>query len=434
MSTSVTSDKGFYGWTNLGTAAVIGVVATFYVISFSYFLPYLVDHFGWARRDVSFAASISMIAMGLCGPVAGIFIFKYGARCAMVLGNSLGFLGFMLVYFHNQLWQLYLGYGLLMGVAAGLGGMLATTTVVNNWFVKKRRLALSLLLGSGGVVGIFMGRGLIALIEAFGWRNTALIIACLIVLLAVFVPAIFIRNKPEDLGQVPDGPESEVEDKSKMVPPKAAYKTPVQFTSKEAMRTRCMWLLVTYFCLNMLAMGAIMTHQIAYLFDIGITAAMAGIALGVMSGFMAFSQLSLSFAGRRFSMHAIAVFGEALKLVGLLILITTNTLPFVFLYMIILGMGFGFAMVATMNMFPDYFGAKYYPKIMGTVRLFWTFVGAVGAPLAGHIRDVSGSYLSAFQGAVVVTAIGLICLIFAKAPVHPSLKEPKREEALETVA
>ena len=429
MSTSVTSDKGFYGWTNLGTAAVIGVVATFYMISFSYFLPYLVDDFGWTYGTASLAASISMIAMGLCGPIAGIFIFKYGARRAMVLGNSVGFLGFLLVYFHAHLWQLYVGYGLLMGVAAGLGGMLATTTVINNWFVKKRRLALSLLLGSGGVVGIFMGRALIALIETFGWRYTALILSCLILLLAVILPAIFIRNKPEDLGQVPDGPDSEIKDKREIVPPKAAYKTPVHFTAKEAMRTRCLWLLVAYFCLNMVAMGAIMTHQIAYLLDIGIPAAMAGIALGVMSGFMAFSQLSLGFVGRRFSMHAFAIFGETLKLVGLVILILTNSLPFVFLYMIFLGLGFGFGMVAIMNIFPDYFGAKYYPKIMGTVRLFWTFVGAVGAPLAGHIRDVSGTYLPAFQGAVVVTALGLICLVFATAPVHPSLKEPKTAEA-----
>jgi len=434
MPASMTSKKDFYGWKNLTVAAVLGVAATFYMISFSYFLPYLVEEFGWAIRDVSFAATISMIAMGLCGPVAGLFIFKYGARFAMVLGNSLGFLGFLLVFLHTQLWQLYLGYGLLMGLAGGLGGMLATTTVINNWFVKKRRLALSLLLGSGGVVGIFMGRALIGLIETFGWRNTALTISFMILLLAVILPAIFIRNKPEDLGQVPDGPESETENKQKTVPPKASYKTPVHFTAKEAMRTRCLWLLVAYFCLNMLAMGAIMTHQIQYLFDIGIPAAMAGIALGVMSGFMAFSQLSVGFVGKRLSTHTIAVGGETLKLIGLVILLLTKSLPFVFVYMIVLGLGFGFAMVATMNIFPDYFGAKHYPKIMGNVRLFWTFVGSAGAPLAGHIRDSIGSYEIAFQGAIAVTAIGLICLIFAKAPVHPSIKEPSSGEVLPNTA
>ena len=142
MSASVISDKGFYGWTNLVVASVMGVVGMFYMISFSYFLPFLVKDFGWAVRDVSFAMSIFTIAMGLCGPVAGILIFKYGARRAMLFGNSLALLGFFLLYFHNQLWQLYLAYGLLVGVAARLGGTLPGMTVINDWFVKKRRLAL----------------------------------------------------------------------------------------------------------------------------------------------------------------------------------------------------------------------------------------------------------------------------------------------------
>ena len=293
---------------------------------------------------------------------------------------------------------------------------------------------MSLLLGSGGVAGIFMGRAIIETIGAFGWRHTALIIACLILLFAVILPGIFIRNKPEDLGQVPDGPEKTSEGKRQIVPPKAAYKTSVPFTAREAMRTRSLWLLVVYFCLNMLAMGAVMTHQIKYLFDIGISEAVAGTALGVMSGFMAFSQLSIGFVGKRFTMHSIAIGGEACKLVGLAILVSTNSLPFVWLYMIVLGLGFGASMVATMNMFPDYFGAKHYPKIMGYVRLFWAFIGSAGAPIAGHIRDISGSYLTAFQGALVVTFLGLICLIFAKAPVHPSLKEPRATAVVTTAA
>ena len=430
MSANITSSKGFYGWINLIVAAVIGVIAMSYMVSFSYFLPYLLDEFGWATRDANFAATINMIAMGLCGPFAGVFIFKYGARRAMVLGNSLGLLGFLLMFFHNQLWQLFLGYGLLVGVAAGLGGMLAGMTVINDWFVNKRAMALSLFLGSGGFVGIFTGRAIIWAIETYGWRNTALILSSLILLLAVILPGIFIRNKPRDLEQLPDGPESETEGKGKTIPPKTAYRTPVDFTAKEAIRTRCLWLLVAYFCLNMLAMGAIMPNQIVYLSDIGMSRAVASLALGAMSGFMAFSQLSVGFISKRFSMHAIAVFGEILKLTGLVILILTKSQPFVFFYMIVLGLGFGFAMAATMNIYPNYFGATHYPKIMGTVRLFWTFIGSAGAPLAGHIRDISGSYLTAFQGAVAITALGLMCLIFARAPVHPSLKEPKTEKVL----
>jgi hypothetical protein len=80
-----------------------------------------------------------------------------------------------------------------------------------------------------------------------------------------------------------------------------------------------------------------------------------------------------------------------------------------------------------MNIFPNYFGLSNYPKIMGTARLFWAFIGAAGAPLAGHVRDTFGNYLPAFRVAIFVVAAGLIFLIFAKAPVHPSLKKKAAE-------
>ena len=435
MSASRTSEKGFYGWVNVAVASIMGITGGFYMVSFGYLLPFLIKDFGWNRGTASLAATINMIAMGLCGPIAGFFIVKYGARRSIIMGNILGFAGFLLLSYHSQLWELFLGYGLLIGLGAGFGGMLASTTVINNWFVKKRSLALSIFLGSGGAAGMVMGPAIMKLIEKAGWRTTVLTMSFLVLLFAVILPAILIKNKPQDLGQVPDGPDgAKLQSKSQAaVPQRASYRTPVDFTAKEAMRTRSLWLLIAYFCMNMLAMRALMTHQVAYLFDIGISATLAAAALSVMSGVMTLGQFSVGFIGMRYSMHSIAIGGEVLKIIGLVILIFTRSLPFVFVYMIVLGLGFGAVMAATMNIFPNYFGISNYPKIMGFVRLFWAFVGGAGAPLAGFIRDRTGSYLPAFQAAIAVVALGLICLIFAKAPVHPSLKkEPQPIESYST--
>jgi len=431
MSASRTSEKGFYGWVNVTFASIMGVIGGFYLVSFGYLLPYLVRDFGWNRGTVSLAATINMIVMGLCGPIAGIFIVKHGARRSIIFGNILGCAGFLIIYVHTRLWELFLGYGLLVGLAVGFGGMLASTTVINNWFVKKRGMALSIFLGAGGAAGMVMGPAIMEMIEKAGWRVTVLVIAVLVLLFAVILPAVFIRNKPQDLGQLADGPDKPgSEGKGKPLPPRAAYKTPVDFTAAEALRTRALWLLIAYFSLNMLAMGALMTHQIAYLLDIGVLAALAGLALSVMSAMMTLMQFSVGWIGKTYSMHSIAIGGEAFKVLGLAVLISTQSLTFVFIYMIILGLGFGAAMAATMNIFPNYFGISNYPKIMGTARLFWAFVGGAGAPLAGYIRETTGSYLPAFRVAIVVVAAGLICLIFAKAPVHPSLKVKSAAERI----
>jgi MFS family permease len=424
MSASRTSEKGFYGWVNVTVASIMGVTGGFYLVAFGYLLPFLVKDFGWNRGTVSLAATINMIVMGLCGPVAGFFIVKHGARRSIIFGNILGVAGFLLIFLHTRLWELFLGYGLLIGLAVGFGGLLAATTVINNWFAKKRGMALSIFLGAGGAAGMVMGPAIMKMIEQAGWRATVLAISILVLLFSVILPAIFIRNKPQDLGQLPDGPDKQgSEAGSKPSLQKAADKTPVDFSATEAMRTRSFWLLIAYFCFNMLAMGALMTHQVAYLLDIGIIATLAGFAMSVMSAMMTLSQFSVGWIGRRYSMHSIAVGGEVFKILGLGVLIFTHSLAFVFVYMVILGLGFGAAMAATFNIFPNYFGISNYPKIMGTARLFWAFVGGAGAPLAGYIREMNGSYLPAFRVAIVVVAAGLICLIFAKAPVHPSLKK-----------
>jgi drug/metabolite transporter (DMT)-like permease len=69
---------------------------------------------------------------------------------------------------------------------------------------------------------------------------------------------------------------------------------------------------------------------------------------------------------------------------------------------------------------------------MGFVRLFWTFAGGLGAPIAGFIRESAGSYIPAFQAAIVIITAGLFCLIFTKPPAHPSLKRsvPAKQYAM----
>lgn len=433
MTDKSTGGRGFYGWINLSILAGVGVIGGFYIASFSYFLPSLLDEFGWSAASASLGQTINMIALGLCGPAAGIFIMKFGARRSIVLGNFLGFAGFFLLSFHSHLWQLYLGFGLLIGMGAGFGGLLASTTVINNWFVKKRSLGLGISLGIGGLGGIFMGPAIMELINIYDWRITYLIISLLVLVFGVILPGIFIRNKPEDLGQVPDGldngklPEGDV----KPVPARAAYKTPVDFTTREAMRTPCLWLLIAYYCMSMLAMNALMVHQVNYLLDFGIDSRVAALTLSVMVGVMAFSQIGAGFLGMKFSLYSIAITAEILKLAGITILVTTHSLPLVFVYMVVLGLGFGISMVAIMNIPPNYFGVTHYPKIMGFVRLFWAFIGGAGAPLAGLIYDETGSYLPAFQGTIFVLILGLICLILAKPPGHPSLKMKYEEAQIE---
>jgi len=212
---------------------------------------------------------------------------------------------------------------------------------------------------------------------------------------------------------------------------KNLYKTPVDFTAKEALRTRSLWLLTIYGMLLFFCINALMPHTIAFLFDLGISSNTAAIASGTIMAVMSLSSLGIGFLGLRFKMRSLAVASVLIGILGFATILIARSLPMVIAYCIILGIGFGINGIAMGNLVPDYFGRSEFPKIMGYTTPVFTIGSSLGAPVAGFIRDRTGSYIPAFEVCLAMLFIGLLCISFATPPVHPSLKEKAVAEKLE---
>jgi MFS family permease len=400
------------------------------MMAFSFFLPFWVKEFAWSRGLASGAQTVSIILSGVASPMVAIFIMKHGSKRAAIIGNIMAVAGLVLLAFQQHIWQLYLGIGVLLGLGVSLGGMLAMQTVVNNWFIVKRPIALSISMASMGFSGVIVNPSMMKLIDLVGWRNTYLILAAMALVFCIIIPALFLKNRPEDLGQVPDGPVSAKPTAVKNDGShKQLYKTPVDFTAREALRTRTLWLLVCYGALQFFVMMGLMTHQITFLFDLGISPTKAGMVGGIFSAAMGISQLGIGFLGLKFRMHSLAVVSMIVGVIGFGILLFAHSLPLVLAYAVIYGMSQGIQSVAMGNLFPDYFGRTEFPKIMGYTMPITTFVSSLGAPVTGYIRDISGSYMPAFKILLALLAVSFFCIIFAKPPKHPSLKASESEEA-----
>ena len=225
--------KGFYGWITLSAAALVYfLMCGVLLYPFGVFLPFICEEFAWGRGSVSGAYTMMMLSGGLIAPFAGIFITKYGPRAAIVLGNLLAASGLILLAFHTRLWQLYIGYGALIGIGIGFGGFISTTTIANNWFNKKRSLALSVVITCGGLGGLLLVPGIMVIINRVGWRGGYGVICAVTLAFMVIIPGFVIRNKPEDLGQVVDGEVDSEQENSDSTPSAASrlYTTPVDFT------------------------------------------------------------------------------------------------------------------------------------------------------------------------------------------------------------
>lgn len=429
MSFKPLSEDGFYGWINVIAASIFMFTITIMMQTFAIFLPEWIKEFGWKSKDVSFALTINMIVMAFASPLAGIFVGKYGVRLAIIIGSAISIIGIYSLANIQSLWHLYIANGVIVAIGITLGGMLAITTLMSNWFYKKRSLSISITMAAMGIAGIIVAPGVPLMISHIGWRSTYMTIIPIYFVFALLIPGIFIRNTPQELGQVPDGPAAlDSPDNSQNTIEKAdlsrSFITPVDFTPSEAFKTHTMWLLLVFNVLNMVAMSAIMAHGYAFLNDIGISQVKAGFFFGITSGAMVAGQLLVGFLGLKFDMHRLIMLGCVGIIIHFILMVfAAYSLIIVYIYVLFGGIGIGINFVAIMNLIPNFFGTKHFPKIMGFTLLFTTPIGSVGATICGYIRDVTESYILFWKIAAVLMIIGLVCLFFAKPPKHPSLRE-----------
>ena len=138
----------------------------------------------------------------------------------MPWGSVLVGTGFVLGYFINELWHVYIVPCLFVGIGMSLSGFALHSAIMPQWFQKKRGFATGLALsGSGTGILLFM-----PLIEWFiatkGWRLTYLIFGLAVLFIVVPITALLLRKGPEEVGQYIDGRSQPPSDS----PPKTKHK------------------------------------------------------------------------------------------------------------------------------------------------------------------------------------------------------------------
>jgi len=422
--------KVFYGWWMVAAGFVINAfgVGTFFY-GFSTFFNPMIAEFGWSRTVMSGAFSLSRLEGGLEGPIAGWLIDKFGARRMLFIGVLISGAGFMALWFVNSPLSLYLIFGLFLSLGFNMGYVHATSAAIAKWFVRKRGRAFSFLITGNGVGGAIFVPLIAWLIIQFGWRWAAVIIG--LATLAIPLPlSLIIRSTPEEVGLRPDGESGNQENPSSEMkkgnPSEASasstFPEEVDFTVREAMKTRAFWIYVASMLLRSCILSAIVVHQIPHLTDIGFTYQTASTVLGLMVLMSVPGRFIFGWLGDRFNKKMLLFLLCLLQAVGVFIFINANTLALLYLFVVIYGLGYGGVIPLTFALRADLFGRRNYATIAGITMAMAT-IGTVAAPVfAGYLYDVTQTYSLAFY--ILMGTIALSGVFFLIIP-RPS--PPKRQ-------
>ena len=128
---------------------------------------------------------------------------KLGPRLVMTIcGIFLG-LGVLLMSQVGGVWQLYLFYGVIIGIGMG-GAFVALLSTVARWFVKRRGMMTGIV-----IAGVGLGQFIVPpianwLISIYDWRMSYVILGSVVLVIGVLA-AQFLRRDPAKMGLVPHG-------------------------------------------------------------------------------------------------------------------------------------------------------------------------------------------------------------------------------------
>ncbi|MBA7685014.1 L-lactate transporter [subsurface metagenome] len=388
----------FYGYIVVAVAFISLMVIIGTHHSFGVFFKPLVTEFGWTRAITSGAFSLSAIMLGLFGTIMGWLTDKIGPRIVLSICGFLFGLGFILMSQVGTVWQLYLFYGVIIGIGrSGVWVPLAST--VAKWFAARRSLMTGVIMAGMSVGGLIIPLVASWLILTYQWRTSYLILG-VVVLPIVISAAQFLRRDPTQMGQVPyhhnesEGTSSKLETKS--------------LSLSEALYTKQFWMAFGIEFSLGLCGYSIMIHIVPHAIDLGISAVNAASILATISCLGIVGQIVLGVAGDRIGNRQVFIICFILMSAALLWLTPAIEMWKLYLFAAIFGFAFGGAGVSESPLAAMLFGLRSHGLIYGVLNFGFTIGASIGPFLAGYIFDITNSYQIAFIGCAGIAIFGAI--------------------------
>jgi len=415
--------SGFYGWWMVAVSGFIMVVTAVPVFQASaVWAVALESQFGWSRTQLGLALSFTRVEGSLTGPIAGYLVDRMGTRFMVFTGLLVLTVGFFLFSQVQNLWMFYLAY-FVMSVGQGQAGWLTVMTLLNHWFVRHRGMAMGLAMVGMGIGTLILVPVIAWLIDPdadrLGWRRTLEILAVVSLVSAIVLPKV-VRNKPEDVGQHPDG-----------VPPVVATalnadsEPELELTIGQALRTQAFWCISFGHGLGSMVVLAIMSHLGLLLRDMGYGLQTTGWVIMVQTAVAIIFQFLGGWIGDRIPKNVALFIFTAIQGIGVVFLTLGPEMINFYAFAVLFGIGFGGRTPLTTAIRGDYFGRASFGKILGISTVPMNVLLLVAAPMAGFMRDELGDYDMAFLLLAGLNMAGAVLFLIARKPKLPGTLENK---------
>ena len=384
------------------------------------FVDPMLNELGVNRTSYSFAYMVATLIGGCILPFIGRIVDRFGARrvlpiVALGLGIACGWMSQV-----RSIAFLYIGFSMIR--CLGQGSLtLISSWIVGEWFREFRGRAAAICAVGGTASVLIIPQLNNVLIDAYGWRTTWMILGGIVCTVVVVPGAVFLRDRPEALGLLPDwkhqdpteaGTNSADGDRA---PETVLTETP-GCTVSEAVRHPSFWKIASVVGTVSLVGTGLMFHQVSILAERGVSREAALTALGVQAIAATFSTLLAGWLTDRLPVRFVLACSMALEVCAIALLMFMPSPAWAYPYSALLGLHGGIIRSAGTIVWINYFGRKHQGAIQGVSMTIMVFAAALGPVPVAMAKDYYASYETALIAFLVLPITAGILVLSARPP------------------
>ena len=407
----------FYGWWIVGAALAVNIVCSgigFY--AHGVLMDPLREQYGWPKGLVSSAFTFYFIASGVVGLRIGRILDLYGPRMVVTIGSLIFGVSLILLGFVREIWQLFAVY-FILSVGFTATSMLPINTLISNWFIRKRGLAMSITMSGLSIGGMIMVPLANWLIANWGLKTAVFVLGLLYVAVCVPIALFIFKGSPAAIGQYPDGcPPSNQSALDTTAGEKKLMENRLQaqrWTRLQAMRTATFWTMTGAFFFALTGQVAFLVHQMSFL-SMTMGRAGAATAISLTAAASILGRLTLGGVVDRLDQRLVTVVTLFLQSMAVIAMAFSSNVAILYGGTFMFGLSMGTLLMMQALVTANCFGSASFGTVFALSNLFVICGSAIGPAIAGFIFDATESYRLAFVLFAAMNIIAVILIIFTR--------------------
>jgi MFS family permease len=366
----------------------------------------IAQDFGWPRSVPSSAYSLQFLGTGIGGILMGYWFDRRGVAPVVLLGSVMMGLGATLTSFVTAEWQLYVIYGVMMGLLgqATMFGPLMVNAM--RWFEDRRGFAVGVVAAGQSLAGAFWPPIFRYCNETAGWRQTFLWFGLFALITSVPLTFVLRRPHPHVTPRTMDEPEP------------SGPTADEEASTAIGLSPRALQAIICFAIVGCcVAMSMPLAHIVAHTSDLGHATSRAAEMLSVLlAATLIVRLLAGSFILDRFGGLLSLLIFSALQALALTFYAAVDGLLALYAVSLMFGLGYGGIGMCYPIIVREYLPASQAGRRLGLVNLFGAGGMALGGWLAGVVFDLQGTYSPAFMVGVAfnVANIAIILVLLAR--------------------